>query len=160
MKTAVIYQSRYGSAERIAGMVAGRLGCVCYDVLKLDSLPDADFYVIGSGIYANRFLPEMEAFIEKYKSRLAGCCALFGAAMRTDNAEKVLGRYGVSRHFTLLHGCMDFETLNTDDREKLARYYKARGLTEAETADKKTRRDLVSPGECLEYADNLLKLLS
>lgn len=70
MKTIVIYATKYGSTKKIAENIAEVIsGAECRAVDEVTVL-DCAAIVLGTPVYAGRFLPEMSDFLQKHKSEL------------------------------------------------------------------------------------------
>jgi menaquinone-dependent protoporphyrinogen oxidase len=75
MRVAVIYGSRLGATRGIAEHIAARLGLAGLDVRiesaeRLRDLPEADAYVIGSGIYGQHWMKEATALVKRSTAAL------------------------------------------------------------------------------------------
>ncbi|ADD67811.1 hypothetical protein Dacet_1035 [Denitrovibrio acetiphilus DSM 12809] len=167
----IIYASRYGAAKEVSWHIAEALreeGCyVELTEARVAILSGFDAYILGSGVYANRLLPDMEDFIADNVFALAKVrVAVFGVAMRTEPVERngrmsggvyIFDKYPV-KPFTkaVLHGRMDFLTLSDEDKNGLERFYKARGLTPEQKAERKRLRDEISTDECSNFAKEIL----
>jgi len=171
----IVCASRYGSTRELAEMIAGSLRSEGVETFLADAedMPDVTGYgvvVLGSGIYAHRFLPEMESFIEERRTELSGVkLAMFGAAMRTETVHKngrsfggelILDKYGLNPQLkAMLHGRMDFSALNEKDRAGLERFYDSIGLSEEQKAERRKLRDMISPEEAASFAEYVIQLL-
>jgi len=171
----IIYATRYGSTKDVAEHIADALkrgGCdvVVSDVSSAE-LCGADAYILGSGIYANKLLPDMEKFIADHSDELADLkVGLFGVAMRTEAVERrgrmsggtlIFDRYPVKPFIkAMLHGRMDFSILTEKDRGGLERFYEKIGLSEEQKAEKRKLRDEISVKECGNCADDIIAILT
>jgi len=66
MKTLILYATKYGAAEEIAGVIAGQIDDAVLHNLKLQPIPpleDYDCIIIGSSIYAGSARKELGKFI-------------------------------------------------------------------------------------------------
>lgn len=170
----IIYASRYGSTAAVASLVAqelykGGARAVLKDVRENPRMDGYGVVVLCSGIYAHKFLPEMERFIDERRGELAEArLAVFGVAMRTETVHKngrsfggelIIDRYGLSPLVKgMLHGRMDFSVLTEKDREGLERFYMSIGLSEEEKAERRMLRDEISREECAAFAGRVLRL--
>lgn len=175
-KILIIYASRYGSTEQVANMIADALATagLVAEVINVSDSPDIkdfDMVLLGSGIYAHRFLPEMETFIEEHRDILQACkLGMFGVAMRTETVYKngrsfggelILDKYSLDPAVKgMLHGRMDFAVLTDKDRAGLERFYVSIGLSEEQKADRRKLRDEISADECKAFAGAVLESLS
>lgn len=76
MHVEVIYGSRLGSTRGLAEHAAARLGAAGMDVQldaaeRLASLPGADAYVIGSGVYGQHWMKQAAALVGRSKADLS-----------------------------------------------------------------------------------------
>lgn len=174
MKVLIIYSSRYGATREISELLAINLKLKGFSAEAVDvadvELSGEDFYLLGSGIYANKFLPEMEEFIYKNENKLASSkVGLFGVAMRTEPVERngrmsggvyIFERYPIKPFVRgMLHGRMDFSKLTEEDRGGLERFYNVIGLSEEEKSERRKLRDEISEEECASFADEVAAAL-
>jgi menaquinone-dependent protoporphyrinogen oxidase len=170
----IIYASRYGATKEVAWNIAESLReSDCYVELteaNVAILTGFDAYILGSGIYANRLLSDMEDFIAANMFAMAKYeVAIFGVAMSTEPVErngKVSGGVHIFEKYpvkpfakAVLHGRMDFSALSDEDKSGLELFYKAIGLTEEQKTERKRLRDEISPDECRSFAREILSAL-
>jgi len=164
LKINIVYASRYGSTKQVAELI-GRHMPVGVNVVNVtnEGAMDCDVIVLGSGIYANKLLPEMEEFISAnlpaLKEKRVG---MFGVAMQTKPLERrgklsggvlIFDRYPLEPFIKgMLHGRRDFSVLTDEDRAGLERFYSTIGLSEEEKANRRRLCDEVSEDECAEFA--------
>ena len=72
---AVVFASKHESTHEVAEAIAGELragGLVAevFDATELDGLPDAEGYVLGSGVYGGRWLKPMRDLVRAGGARL------------------------------------------------------------------------------------------
>ena len=77
MRVLVVYGSRLGATQGIAERVAARLGAAGLDVglasaELIADLPEADAYVIGSGVYGQHWMKKAAELVRRNRSALAG----------------------------------------------------------------------------------------
>ncbi len=158
---AIVYASRYGAAKQVSELIASHLteGADLLNVNDEIRLSDNhEIILLGSGIYANKFLPEMEDFIKKNESALLSRkVLLFGVAMRLT---MMLDRYDYLNPAVkeMLHGRMDFQSLNDEDKCRLEKYYTARNFTEEQKIERRKLRDEISEDECRAFAARVLTI--
>jgi len=175
MKVLLIYASRYGSTKQIAEYIADSLtnGGMAVNIADVNDSPDlsADVILLGSGIYAHKFLPEMEQYIKNNRDALLNTrVGLFGVAMRTDvihkkgrsfGGELILDKYELNPFVKcMLHGRRDFSILTEKDRGGLERFYDSIGLTEEQKAERRCYKDEVSQDECSQFAGEVIRILT
>ncbi|PLX69399.1 MAG: hypothetical protein C0603_00275 [Denitrovibrio sp.] len=161
-KIAILYASRYGATKQVSEMIASHLefDVDLFNVKKIATLPEGyDVILLGSGIYANKFLPLMDDFINNNRSELIAVkVCLFGVAMRI---AMMLDRYDYLEpiHKEMLHGRMDFSILNEKDRAGLERFYTARNFSEEKKMERRMLRDMISDAECKSFAENVVNAI-
>jgi len=77
MNTVIIYASKTGHTKKIAEAMAKELGVVAQNITNKPTLTDVDILFIGSGIYASKVSPEMEAYIGSIDSTQVKKAVLF-----------------------------------------------------------------------------------
>jgi len=97
MKSIVIYSSKSGNTEKVAGAIASELNCECIKVAKNVvtnlSLVNYDFFFIGTGITYSNPNEDLINFLNKANLPSECKCGVFitwGGAGKTNQA--VLGR--------------------------------------------------------------------
>ena len=95
MKIAIVYTSKYGTTEKVAGMIAEKLkgtNDVELFSLKKNAHPDIsrfEMVILGSSIYAGRASGKMKSFCEKKEAiLLQKKIALFICGMHPDQEER------------------------------------------------------------------------
>ena len=157
---AIIYASRYGATKQVSEMIAEHIGSGVdlFSVADIEELPEGyDLIMLGSGIYANKFLPELGAFIDRNLDAIvSNKIVLFGVAMRIS---MMLDKYDFLQPVAkeMLHGRMDFSQLNDRDRSGLEKFYTARNYTEEQKMERRKLRDEISDAECQAFAERLQK---
>lgn len=180
MTVKIVYATRYGSSREISGWIAERLEAEGFTV-RLENAADAegaegyDLVLLGSGIYNHGFLKELEDYMETHSDSLKNTkTALFGVAMKTEPImhkgkshggiimlEKYAQQLGDSViGCEMLHGQMVFSSMSGKDRRGIEQFYKMIGMTEAEAAERKKPRTLMSKVECWEFACGLIDKLN
>jgi menaquinone-dependent protoporphyrinogen oxidase len=76
MQIAVIYGSRLGTTRGVAERIAARLGASGLDVQlaaaeRLESLPAAEAFVIGSGVYGQHWMKQAADLVKRNKAGLS-----------------------------------------------------------------------------------------
>ena len=106
MKTIVIYATKYGSTKKIAENIAAVIPeAECRAVSELDGL-DFEAVVLGTPVYAGRFLPEMSDFLQKHKSELEKRKLFFFIVCADKGSVRVNGQETGGAAF--LHQINDF----------------------------------------------------
>lgn len=179
MKVLIMYASRYGTTAVIADWIAERLMYEGWETKKgeareaLSSFSGYDLVLMGSGIYANGFLPEMESFIEQRKDELAEVkTAFFGVAMKTESMlvkGKTMGGVQIFEKYAaltqsciygeMLHGEMVYAKMTEADRKGMDYFYRMAGFSDLEIAERKKPRSLMNKAEVWAFAENLAKRL-
>jgi len=176
MNVRIVCASRYGSTRLIGEWIGERLslGGHQVDVQEAASAgpPEgADLVVLGSGIYADKFLPELKAYIEQHADALGErAVALFGVALqRAPMIHKGRLHGGLTYllpyvemlrtppiHADILLGELIPQKLSDKDRGDLLRFYAMIGLNEAQTRQRMAPRSLMSKQECWGFAEALM----
>lgn len=179
MKILIVYSSRYGATETVSGWIKERFELAGYDtdIFSADNAPSPDdygFVLIGSGIYAHKFLSSAEEYIRTHQQILQNKpTGVFGTAMRTETFFKggkafggavILERYGVMLGSgcligKLLGGEMIFDKLNEKDRDGLERFYNSIRLSEEDKQQRRTPRTLLDKKQCWDFAEDIIKIL-
>jgi menaquinone-dependent protoporphyrinogen oxidase len=140
MKTLIVCGSRYGSTRVIARWIAERLGfdCVITDVKDAPEPQGFELVILGSGIYEDRFMPEVNAYIDKHIKTLENKKkVIFGVCLNTKGVfvnGKIHGGWeyimpvikkfqNPPLHAGLLHGEINPSRLTREDHEKLMHLY-------------------------------------
>lgn len=168
LKINIVYASRYGSTKQVSELIGRHMpdGVNVLSVADAGAL-DCDVIILGSGIYANKMLPEMEDFISSNQETLREKrVGLFGVAMRTEPVERrgklsggvlIFDRYPLEPFIKgMLHGRRDFSVLTDEDRGGLERFYNTIGLSEEEKANRRKLCDEVSEEECAKFARDVI----
>jgi len=177
MKVLIMYASRYGATAVIAEWITERLTIEGWETERREAseAPSAfsgyDLVLMGSGIYANGFLPEMENFIEERKDELAEVkTAFFGTAMKTECMfvkgkamggvqifEKYAALTGTCIYGEMLHGEMVYARMTDTDKKGMDYFYRMAGFSELEIAERKKPRSLMNKAEVWTFTENLVK---
>jgi len=140
MKTLIVCGSRYGSTRVIAQWIAERLGfdCLITDVKDAQYPGEFELVILGSGIYENGFMPEVNAYIDKHIKTLENKKkVIFGVCLDTKGVfvnGKIHGGWeyimpvtkkfrNPPLHAGLLHGEINPSRLTREDHEKLMHFY-------------------------------------
>ncbi|MDI9644606.1 MAG: flavodoxin domain-containing protein [Candidatus Verstraetearchaeota archaeon] len=81
MKCLVVYYSRGGKTAKVAGAIAGELGCEVCDISK--GAPDVsgvDLLVVGSGTYGGNPGPSLSEFLQSIPESVGGKAAVFATS--------------------------------------------------------------------------------
>ena len=176
MKALIIYATIYGSTETVSDWLAERfrLAGIETSVCSVSDAPateDCDLVILGSGIYAHKFLPDMENYIKDNCDALKNqTTALFGVAMRTETffkngrafgGEVMLERYGAMLGGSCIAGKifggeMIFDRLSESDREGLERFYTSIRLSETDKQKRREPRTLLNKKQCWDFAEYLI----
>lgn len=75
MKVLVTAETKHGSTEEIAEVIAGELASAGHEVetlepLKVKSLEDYDAVVLGSAVYMGRWMPAVKQFVARHRDAL------------------------------------------------------------------------------------------
>jgi menaquinone-dependent protoporphyrinogen oxidase len=138
MKTAVIYTSKHGTAEKVARMIAERLTADQVSVINLkeNKNPDMEVFeaiLFGTSVYAGNASTVMQSFCKKnIPQLLEKRIALFVCGMEpnVDKQQQELAnayplqlfQHAVSKHF--VGGEFLFEKMNFFEREIIKRIAK------------------------------------
>ena len=95
MKITIIYASKHGTTEKVAGMIAGKLkknNEIELFSLKKNARPDISGFemaILGSPVYAGQASGKMKAFCQKNETvLLQKRIALFVCGMHTDHDQR------------------------------------------------------------------------
>ena len=139
-KTLILYQSRAGTTEKVAGLLAGKLNSevkvVNLKKEKNPSLLEFDTIIIGGSIRASLIQPGIKKFLEKNKELLLTkdlglflCCMEEGeAAEKQFNESYPEELRRAARATGLMGGEFDFDRLNFLERGIIK---KVAGVTES-----------------------------
>ena len=174
MKTLIVWGSRYGSTRVIAGWIAERLGfdCLITDVKDAPDPGEFDLVILGSGIYENGFMPEVNAYIDKHIKALEDKKkVIFGICLDTEGVfvdGKIYGGWEyimpvIKRfqnpplHVSLLHGEINPSKLTPEDSKKLMHFYNQILKRDISSVPYKTK---MNKEEVWEFAERILNKLS
>lgn len=131
MKTLVIFESKYGSAEKYATDIAKRVdGDLCpFKKVKWKNIHDYDIIVFGSYIRGGK-IQKIDDFLQHWEEMKDKAVLLFATGMGMANKESrenliqtnVLGDYHL--RFYQFRGSFDFSKLNFMDRLMFAQSLK------------------------------------
>lgn len=177
MNIFVVSASRYGSATQGAWWIAERLSIAGHQatLFQAEDAPapdDADLIVLGSGIYAHKLLPAVNAYIDRH---LAVLCrkklAVFALAMRTNpvfvrgqvhgglaHLEYLFPKLGAALVYAdMLPGQMVYSRLSAADAASLDRFYAMIGLSAEEIEKRKAPRTLMNKADYWHFAEQVLQ---
>ncbi len=90
MHTLIVYQSYYGSTAQMARWISQRIGGIAKPVSEVTSIDEYDLIIIGTPIYCERPLDEIQQFVERYRDGLSNkATAVYAACLDTE--EIILG---------------------------------------------------------------------
>lgn len=180
MRVKIIYASRYGSTKEISSWISQRLVAdgISVDTESVNAelnIEGYDLVLLGSGIYAHGFLPEMNNYIKENSTALRHCkTALFGVAIQTETVlvkgiptggvtileqyAKELGDSCIAG--VMLHGEIAFSMMSKDDQTNIDKFYSMLALSEDEIKERKRPRTLMNKAECWQFAEKLISLTS
>jgi len=158
LKTLVVYQSKYGTTQKVAEYLSLVLGPGRYltPAEFKDEYQDFDLVIVGSPIYSGQPLPEISKFLEDHAEWLKGKkVALFSISIdlkegyeKLGDMETVIGE-AVSKR--ALGGTLKLGVLDEDDQQDLKVFSKMVGFPLQDM-------DLFKVEEVLEYALELKKI--
>lgn len=165
-KTLIIYESKYGTTEKIAKYLSLVLGPAKYCKTSefKDEFKDFDLILIGSPIYSGKIVPKIADFIEKNINWLkTKKIALFctGISIRDENEnlnklEKILGKVINKR---ALGGILKNNKLDEEDSKALKEFSEKIGFT-FEDIDNFNLEDIINYGlELKSLKDDLTPLM-
>lgn len=138
VRISLVYASKHGSTREVAEAIATEIRRGDHQVEvsnadELSAIPEADAFVLGSGVYAGRWLKEITNLIDAGSDALADRPVwLFSVGPIGDDAEKTPGDIDASdlieacgaRDHAVFAGKLDFAELGLGER-LLARALKA-----------------------------------
>ena len=165
-KTLIIYESKYGTTEKIAKYLSLVLGPAKYCKTSefKDEYMDFDLILIGSPIYSGKIVPKIADFIEKNINRLkTKKIALFCTCISTKDGnenltkiEKILGKVITKR---ALGGILKHNKLDEEDSQALKEFSEKIGFTFDDT-DNFNLEDIINYGlELKSLKDDLIPLM-
>jgi menaquinone-dependent protoporphyrinogen oxidase len=174
MKTLIVCGSRYGSTIVIAQWIAERLGFDCLITDVKDALDPGEFelVILGSGIYENGFMPDVNAYIDKHIKTLENKKkVIFGVCLDTSGFYvngKIGGGWEYIRpaiekfqnpplHAGLLHGEINPSRLTANDEKRLILFYNKMLKRNYTTVPYKTK---MNKEEVWKFAERILNKLS
>ncbi|MGE5449804.1 MAG: flavodoxin domain-containing protein, partial [Methanomassiliicoccales archaeon] len=134
LKTLVIYESKYGSTQEVAGWLSLLLGPA--RLVGLHDLPADyqanDFIIIGFPIYAEQIPYNIQQFIIANQEWLQSKpVALFCTCMHLGNGQRLLDDlkelYLPAATTKALSGKLDFDRLSSKDQELLVHFRQQTG---------------------------------
>ena len=121
MRTAIIYESKYGATKKIASVLQEKLEADCYEINEEETLENYDVLIFGSCVYAGVLGRKMCDYLKKH-IHLLQKKKLFlyysGLMKEQDAIEKVfLENVGNDvlekcQGYTCLGGVLDFNKMN------------------------------------------------
>lgn len=88
----IVYSTRAGTTAHVANLLSSHLRRVGHDVVvasaSTDPAPQADFFVVGSGILAGSWNPEAMAWVNQHAAQLRGRTALFNVCLMAADPSK------------------------------------------------------------------------
>lgn len=88
----IVYSTRAGTTAHVANLLAKDLRNTGHDVTvasaAADPAPDADFFIVGSGILAGSWNPESISWLERHAETVAGRTALFNVCLTAADPAK------------------------------------------------------------------------
>ena len=128
-KTVIVYESEYGTTEKIAKYLSLVLGPAkyCKTADFSDNYKDFDFIIIGSPIYSGKILPKITEFIEENinwlkKKNVSLFCTCINIEDGNENLialEKILGNVITKR---VLGGILKLDRLKENDSQLLKEF--------------------------------------
>ena len=128
-KTVIVYESEYGTTEKIAKYLSLVLGPAkyCKTADFSDNYKDFDFIIIGSPIYSGKILPKITEFIEENinwlkKKNVSLFCTCINIEDGNENLialEKILGNVITKR---ALGGILKLDRLKENDSQLLKEF--------------------------------------
>ena len=148
MRVLVVYGSRLGATRGMAERVAARLGAAGLDARLasaelISELPDADAYVIGSGVYAQHWMKKAAELVRRNRSTLAarpvwlfssGPVGRWATAPQPIEPREVAGftRTIHPRDHRTFAGAIDRGTLDGSDLSPVERFVTRRFMPEGD----------------------------
>jgi len=134
-KTVIVYESEYGTTEKIAKYLSLVLGPAkyCKTADFSDNYKDFDFIIIGSPIYSGKILPKITEFIEENinwlkKKNVSLFCTCINIEDGNENLialEKILGNVITKR---VLGGILKLDRLKENDSQLLKEFSEKLGF--------------------------------
>jgi menaquinone-dependent protoporphyrinogen oxidase len=151
MRVLVVYGSRLGATQGIAERVAARLVAAGLDVglasaERIADLPEADAYVIGSGVYAQHWMKKAADLVRRNRSALAakpvwlfssGPVGSWATAPEPIEPREIAGfrRAIHPRDHRTFAGAIDRGTLDGSDLSSVERFVTRRFMPEGDFRD-------------------------
>ncbi len=170
MKTLLVYASRYGSTKLIGEWIIERLGFVA-EIKDVKEAPDPSAYeliIIGSGVYNEKVLPEINIYIDKYLDVLEEKqVVLYAVCMDVEGVYlkgKIWGGWeyllplikkfkNPPLHAGLLHGEINPAKLSQEDYQKLLWFYQK---VLRQQIDKVPYKTMLNKQEAWAFAEKIL----
>ena len=142
----VLFATKYGSTQEIAGALADKLGFKSKNVVDIKDDSELDQYdviLLGAPIYFDDIYQDMKHFIQSFFIKLGGkkliTFAVYGATkgyVEIDYAQKFANYFDPKPVLSLIFlGRATKETLGEDDYKKLYIFYKYRLRSKFEDFD-------------------------
>ena len=165
-KTLIIYESKYGTTEKIAKYLSLVLGPAKYCKTSefKDEFKDFDLILLGSPIYSGKIVPKIIDFIEKNinwlkTKKIALFCTCISTKDGNENLtklEKILGKVITKR---ALGGILKHNKLDEEDSQALKEFSEKIGFTFDDT-DNFNLEDIINYGlELKSLKDDLIPLM-
>ena len=165
-KTLIIYESKYGTTEKIAKYLSLVLGPAKYCKTSefKDEFKDFDLILLGSPIYSGKIVPKIIDFIEKNinwlkTKKIALFCTCISTKDGNENLtklEKILGKVITKR---ALGGILKHNKLDEEDSQALKEFSENIGFTFDDT-DNFNLEDIINYGlELKSLKDDLIPLM-
>ena len=176
----IVTASRYGSTTQGAAWIAERLALegieTSLHAANQAPPPDqADLIILGSGLYAHKLLPELNAYVDQHATALRQKkLAIFALAMRTTPVFVRGEAHGGLAHLdylfkkltpALIHadmlgGEMIFSRLSPTDATGLEKFYRMLKLPDDEITRRKAPRTLMNKADYWSFAETVIRAMS
>ncbi len=128
-KTLIVYESRYGTTEKVSKYLSLVLGPASYCKTSefSEQFKDFDFIIIGSPIYKGEFDPGVSKFIHEnlnwLKNRkVALFCTCLNIKDGNESLEKIGNKIGNVSDMIVLGGVLKLDDLTDEDFKALKRF--------------------------------------
>ena len=165
-KTAVVYQSKYGSTKKYAQWLAEELGCDIFERknIKAEQLADYDTIIYGGGLYAGG-VSGIDLIVKAYdklkdKNLIPFTCGLADPndAENTNNIRtglnKVLTAQMQSKiNIFHLRGGIDYTRLTIAHKSMMAMLHKMTAKKDCESLREEDKQMLETYGKVVDFTD-------